>query len=130
MTIPRIDQLVNILASCQNHDNTISASCQHDSKTIANTVNLSVVANSNFSNNSTIVANDSNSYNSNSIGNRQLESLYKPHQIIATDLYDFAHTPSDRLFLGKIANQRGQLTVWESQRFNQICNALVGVSHE
>jgi len=67
--------------------------------------------------------------NTDSIGNRQLESLYKPHQIIATDLYDFAYNESDRLFLGKIANQRGQLTVWESQRFNQICNAL-GVSHE
>jgi len=70
--------------------------------------------------------------NTDSVRNRQtlqqLESLYKPHQIIATDLYDFAHTPSDRLFLGKIANQRGQLTVWESQRFNQICNALGGKS--
>ena len=66
--------------------------------------------------------------NADSIGNRQLESLFKPHQIIATDLYDFAYNESDRLFLGKIANQRGQLTVWESQRFNQICNALGGES--
>jgi hypothetical protein len=61
MTIPKPSQIVKV-ASC-NHDNTLSVSYQNHSNTIANTGNLSVVANSNFSNDSTIVANDSNCYN-------------------------------------------------------------------
>lgn len=53
-------------------------------------------------------------------------SIHKAHQIIATDLYDFAKYESDRKFLGKIANQRGNLTPWESERFSQLCNELGG----
>jgi len=53
-------------------------------------------------------------------------SIHKIHQIIATDLYDLAKYESDRKFLGKIANQRGNLTLYESERFSQLCNELGG----
>ncbi len=53
-------------------------------------------------------------------------SIHKPHQIIATDLFDLAKYESDRKFLGRIANQRGNLTLYEAERFSQLCKELGG----